>query len=188
MADSSGSGFTNVHVRGLPEDCDDGDVDEALRRILTERRKQDGSSGAEEDDDRLVACNVVRDKVSFKCKGYCFLSFNARDEADFAIKVLNEGGGVEIFGCQLQAQISQPKERHAPKKDPYEDLKDLRLHRQRYQVGCKKAQMGNVTCSDKSKRVTKGTGSTSQITGTRGQKIVDDTAKCSSRSGFDFAK
>lgn len=137
----------------------------------------------------FVSCAVVRCKTTGNCKGYCFLAFDSPQEAKAAVARLNEAGYVMANGKEaVKAQLSQPKERHAKPKEPSEaNLHDVRLRRQRYQFGSKKAKMGNKTCSDKSKSVTTRTGRVDVVTGTRGQTIIDPTARLSSRSGFATA-
>lgn len=139
--------------------------------------------------DGYCGCVVVRDKNTGSCKGYCFLTVVVAEEANTIIDILNEGS--EICGAQVTAQLSRPKERgpKVEKKEVVEDLPDLRFRRKRYAaVGCKKAQMGHMSCSDKSKTMTKTTGRVDAIAGTRGGKpLVLDDGKCSSRSGFKTA-
>lgn len=137
----------------------------------------------------FTSCTVVRCKTTGNCKGYCFLGFESLQEAEVAVARINAAGHVLAAGKEaVKAQLSQPKERHAKPKDSTEDLHDLRLRRKRYQYGSKKAAIyGNKTCSDTSKTVTTKLGQVDQIVGTRGQKIIDPSAKLSRRTGFETA-
>jgi RNA recognition motif-containing protein len=105
---------------------------------------EEDAAGAEDELallEAMVSCTVVRHKETFECKGYCFLTFASPEEAQAAILALN--GASAPRAPELSAQISQPKERFAPKKDPYEHLNDLRIRRQRYPGLSKKAQYGH---------------------------------------------
>jgi RNA recognition motif-containing protein len=135
----------------------------------------------------FVNCTVVRNKDTNSCKGYCFLSFESLVAAQRAMEVLNTG--VTIAGAQIQAQISQPKERHAKPKDQTENITDLRLRRQRYQCASTKKIRGHVSCSDTKATIATKTGRVNAVGGTRGgtQQVFED-AKMSSRSGFEYAK
>jgi len=137
----------------------------------------------------FTSCVVVRCKTTGNCKGYCFLGFESLQKAEAAVARINAAGIVVAAGKEaVKAQLSQPKERHAKSKDPTDDVHDLRLRRQRYQYGSKKSLIyGNKTCSDKSKNLTTKLGRVDHIMGTRGQKIVDPSAKLSTRSGFATA-
>lgn len=89
----------------------------------------------------FVSCVVVRNKDTFECKGYCFLTFLTGDEALASMKQLN--AGVQVAGCVLQAQLSKPKERKAPQVDPREHLSNLNIRRARYPAVGKRAQYGH---------------------------------------------
>eukprot|EP00927_Polykrikos_kofoidii_P085709 TRINITY_DN9389_c0_g1_i1.p1 TRINITY_DN9389_c0_g1~~TRINITY_DN9389_c0_g1_i1.p1 ORF type:complete len:215 (+),score=26.16 TRINITY_DN9389_c0_g1_i1:46-645(+) len=196
------AGFTQVHVSGLSEDAADADVEAELKRGLLQRltipkavasndsvaEQGEGQTGVdpkddfEEGADTFTSCVVVRCKTTSKCKGYCFLSFDSRDQADSAVVLLN--AGVTVGGQSVLAQIAQKKERPVKAKDPTEHLNDLRIGRKSYQAGSKKAIHGHKTCSDLSQSVTTFTGRMNAVAGTRGQRIIDPSAKLSSRSGF----
>jgi len=252
-------GFTQLHVSGLPADCEDADVEAALRRALSKRQLEGPSTSTESsiggtaanaveaatdvdtkvtgecrktpeivaeeaeesqalqkpkeaekpletaaeeagqlprgtentaasngdspqqevvqfsvqgdapfDADLFTSCVVVRNKDTNVCKGYCFLGFHSLKTAEEAMLVIN--AGVTVAGSQVQAQISQPKQKHAKKKESNDDLGDLRLRRQRYPAASKKAMRGHVTCSDTSANVTAKTGRINASAGTRGGK------------------
>jgi len=131
----------------------------------------------------FISCTVVRNKDTGACKGYCFLGFTLKEVATEAMEILNQG--VEVAGRPVMAQVSQPKERHAQKKE--EELGDMRLRRQRFEgSGCsKKKFLGHFSCSDKTKTVATRTGAVAEIVGTRGKVNMHlfDDLKPSSRHG-----
>jgi hypothetical protein len=65
---ASSSGFTQVHVSGIPEDtaASDGDIEEIFTVMIPEC-VQDISI-------TMLECNVMR-REDGACRGYCFLSF-----------------------------------------------------------------------------------------------------------------
>lgn len=144
------------------------------------------------DAEPFVSCTVMRNKETNACKGYCFLGFSSMFMAEIAMEIIN--AGVKVSGCPLTAQISEPKDRF--KKATEEDLHDLRIRRNRYQVGSKKKQHGHVTCSDTKATITVSTGRINAAAGTRGGKVghnnnrleVFENDKKSSMSGFACAK
>jgi len=201
--------LTQVHVSGLPVDCDDAEVEAALRRALVTRpvnedarlaaavaalRVAEAAEGPTQEDDgelradeAFISCAVVRQKDSLQCKGYCFLTFENQARAEEAILTLN--AGVEVAGSAVVAQLSQPKQRHGKPKDAVarggQGDHDLRLRRKRYQPASKHAIYGHATCSDKSSTVVRTTGRVNYVGGTRGGKaLILDDGRCSSRSGF----
>jgi len=153
--------------------------------------EQSGDMVDDEQDEPFVTCVVVRNKETFACKGYCFLGFPSSESAEKAMMVLNSG--VIVCGSTVQAQVSQPKDRFAKKTE--EDDHDLRLRRQRYQVGSKKKQHGHVTCSRNTitgkvnVTIATNTGAMNAVVGTRGGKLeVFENDKKSTLSGFAHQK
>mmetsp|Transcript_3531 Transcript_3531/g.9486 ORF Transcript_3531/g.9486 Transcript_3531/m.9486 type:complete len:499 (+) Transcript_3531:140-1636(+) len=149
---------------------------------------EDGEHNADDLYEAFVTCNVVRSKDTWECKGYCFLMFDDPFKAEEAILLLN--AGVDFAGEWLEAQLSQPKQRHGKNKEAVQLAKernehDLRLRRQRYHGVSKHASMGHTTCSDSKATITGRTGKVNGIGGTRGGKpLVLDDGRLSSRSGF----
>jgi hypothetical protein len=64
----SSSGFTQVHVSGIPEDvtASDGDIEEIFTSMILE--------GMDDVSITMLDCNVVRTEDGAS-RGYCFLSF-----------------------------------------------------------------------------------------------------------------
>jgi len=197
------TGFTQVHVSGLPEECDDDEVADKLRYVLETKRRQhleevalqadtlgetaddvdvDGSEAVDKDPtteleaatesatteleaatdseictdtpDEIVplevfaTCTVVRNKDTLVCKGYCFLAFATLAEAKAAVNFLNDG--VEVVGCAIKAQLSQPKDfklKHVPVAAKGPELSDLRCRRKCYEGVGKKAAYGHFAQS-----------------------------------------
>lgn len=183
----AGNGCAEIEERTGDLDQHQSEVEcEAACREQAEAEILGDPEDEEEYLDGFCGCVVVRDKHTYQCKGYCFLTVVASEEADHIIRILNDGS--EICGAKVTAQVAKPKDRGGkPEKEV--ELPDLRVRRKRYAAtGCKKAQMGHMSCSDKSKTMTKTTGRVDNVAGTRGGKtLVLDEGKYSSRSGFQTA-
>mmetsp|Transcript_21007 Transcript_21007/g.45783 ORF Transcript_21007/g.45783 Transcript_21007/m.45783 type:complete len:177 (-) Transcript_21007:15-545(-) len=164
MADDDG--FTQVHVSGLPPHVGDAEVEEALRALLSvgptvaapaeAAASEVALAEAQEEElprpDNLLDCRVVRKKDTGECKGYCFLSFFRKTEAEDAIARLN--AGASVAGAPIQAQLSQQQRPKSAAKAPGEELHDLRIGRRNFQSVRK--HPGSTTCSDRNVKLVNG--------------------------------
>lgn len=132
------SGFTQVHVTGIPVDADDEAIDATFEMALVNREEMGWCD-----------TRVMRDNNTGACRGYCFLSFLSLAQAEAAVSVVNDGG-THMAGSLLTAQLSAPKKQgNAKPKGVQEDLHDLQRRRKTYQSQPKHPVGRSHCCSDK---------------------------------------
>mmetsp|Transcript_6770 Transcript_6770/g.18889 ORF Transcript_6770/g.18889 Transcript_6770/m.18889 type:complete len:98 (-) Transcript_6770:9-302(-) len=96
---ASDDGFTQVHVSGLPPDISDAEVEDALTQAIQSTRPVPAESEEPQQPEVVLDCRVVRHKDNGTCRGYCFLSFLTKADADEAVAALS--AGVEVAGAPL---------------------------------------------------------------------------------------
>lgn len=135
---SSSTGFTQVHVSGLPADCEDDAVEAKLRQVLQDAHGRtatleakrgvsaDGEVTPREADSATTEAEAERQKSASHCEDDVFVSCAVvRNKDTLACKgycflafntsaqaeaaVQTLNGGVEVAGAQVQAQLSIPK-------------------------------------------------------------------------------
>jgi RNA recognition motif-containing protein len=132
------AGFTQVHVTGIPPDADEDAIDATFLTILVDREEMGWCD-----------TRVMRDKDSGVCRGYCFLSFFSKAQAEAAINVLNDSG-IHMAESPLAAQLSVAKKQGNSKpKGGQEDLPDLQRRRKTHPSQPKHPVGRRHCCSDK---------------------------------------
>jgi len=63
---------------------------------------------------KIVSAKIITDKFTQKSKGFCFVEFATDEEADKAIKELNN---TEIGGRKIIVQEARPMEERPPRQD-----------------------------------------------------------------------
>lgn len=110
------SGFSKVHVSGLPLVLVDEAVSTELSLLLSCAEDADAGAASSSADPPLppfVDCVVVRDKDTGLGRGFVFLLFLAKEQAEDAVSVLNAkvAGGATVLGAKISAELSRPKPR-----------------------------------------------------------------------------